>query len=105
MRLGPLVVTLILGLQAGGCTGDGRTAMERRVDYRCPGGETISAVFAADGQSVTLIVGDTTRRLEAAEGGKYFTADAVFFGDDPETGAYVAEGETVVLQDCRPAPA
>jgi hypothetical protein len=78
---------------------------DRRVAYLCPGGETFSAVFAGDRKSVTLFAHKLVRRLEAAADGDYFTADAVFFGDDPDTGAYVAEGETVVLQDCWPRPA
>jgi hypothetical protein len=78
---------------------------DRRVAYLCPGGETFSAVFAGDRRSVTLFAHQVVRRLEAAADGGYFTAGAVFFGDDPDTGAYVAEGETVVLQDCRPRPA
>lgn len=94
-----LVLASIASCSLSALAGEGK----RRVDYVCPGGETFSAVFAADGKSVLLIVGETSRKLEAAADGKYFTADAVFFGDDPDTGAFVAEGETVVLQDCRPS--
>lgn len=80
-----------------------------RVEYLCPGGERFVVVFASDGQSVELHQGGAVRRLDTApvsvgSDNQLFTAEAVFFGEGPE-GAFVAEGEVVVLQDCHRQPA
>lgn len=104
-RIGILVAAAFL---LGGCGGaPALPGGEQRVDFVCPADRSFTVFFSSDRSRVRLIYGGTERRLERAPGEsvELYTADAIYFGStegaDGSREGFVAEGETVVLQDCR----
>ncbi len=107
-RIGILFVAAFL---LGGCGGAPSAppapAGELRVEFVCPAAGSFTVFFSPDRSAVRLIYGGAERRLERAPGEsvELYTADAVYFGStenaDGSREGFVAEGERVVLQECR----